>query len=102
MYILAVQHTNTFKPVQHSRQRALRAYCSNIYTVIEGSWSEVCSLSLIFRSLTTTLAAANMSQNNLSNGIERKLKFAPDYAITGEIAEKCGLGPFYDLVRYFF
>ena len=70
--------------------------------MIKGSWSEVCSLSLIFRSLPTTLAAANMSQNNLSNGIKRKLKFAPDYAITQAIAEKCGLGPFYDQVRSFF
>ena len=91
-----------FKPVQHSRQQALRAYCPNIYTVIKGSWSEVCTLSMIFRSLPTTVAAANMSQKNLSNGIKRKLKFAPDYAITQVMTKKCGLGPFYDQVRYFY
>ena len=95
-------HLNMFKPVQHSRQQVLRAYCPNIYTVIKGSWSEVCTLSLIFRSLPTTVAAANMSQKNLSNGTKRKLKFAPDYAITQERTEKCGLGPFYDQVRYFY
>ena len=95
-------HLNTFKPVQHSRKKALRAYCPNIYTVIKGSCSEVCTMSLIFRSLSTTLTAANMSQKNLSNGIKRNLKFAPDYAINQAMTEKCGLGPFYDQVRYFY
>ena len=30
---LPIQPINVVKPVQQSRQQALRAYCSNIYTV---------------------------------------------------------------------
>ena len=67
--------------------------------LLRGSWSEVFTLSIIFRSLPTTVAAASLAAREVSSGNKRKLKFAPDYAMTQNIANKCGLQAFYEQVR---
>ena len=66
--------------------------------LLRGSWSEVFTLSIIFRSLPTTVAAASLAAREVSSGNKRKLKFAPDYAMTQNIANKCGLQAFYEQV----
>ena len=66
--------------------------------LLRGSWSEVLTLSLVFRSLPTTVAAANLAAKDASVGLKRKLKFAPDYAITQAMALQCGLQNLYDQV----
>jgi estrogen-related receptor ERR len=64
--------------------------------LLRGSWSEVFTLSILFRSLPTTVAAAGLAAKEVSNGVKRKLKFAPDYAMTQTIANQCGLQAFYE------
>ena len=66
--------------------------------LLRGSWSEVFTLSILFRSLPTTVAAAGLAAKEVSNGVKRKLKFAPDYAMTQTIANQCGLQAFYEQV----
>ena len=66
--------------------------------LLRGSWSEVFTLSIIFRSLPTTVAAASLAAREVSSGNKRKLKFAPDYAMTQNTANKCGLQAFYEQV----
>ena len=39
--VLPNRPTNQFKLVQQSRQQALRAYCTNIYTVVKGAQAVV-------------------------------------------------------------
>ena len=67
--------------------------------LLRGSWSEVFTLSILFRSLPTTVAAAGLAAKEVSNGVKRKLKFAPDYAMTQTIANQCGLQAFYEQVH---
>ena len=70
--------------------------------LLQGSWSEVLILSLVFRSLPTTVAAASVAaKEKASNGGVKKwrLKFAPDFAINEDTALHCGLEDFYAHVR---
>ena len=70
--------------------------------LLQGSWSEVLILSLVFRSLPTTVAAASVAaKEKASNGGVKKwrLKFAPDFAINEDTALNCGLEDFYSHVR---
>lgn len=64
--------------------------------LLRASWSEVLTLSLVFRSLPTTVAAANLAAKESSAGLRRKLKFAPDYSLTASMAVECGLSDFYE------
>ena len=68
--------------------------------LLRGSWSEVFTLSILFRSLPTTVAAAGLAAKEVSNGVKRKLKFAPDYSMTQTIANQCGLQAFYEQVHF--
>jgi len=66
--------------------------------LLQGSWSEVLILSLVFRSLPTTVAAASVAaKEKASNGGVKKwrLKFAPDFALNEKLAFDSGLEDFY-------
>lgn len=67
--------------------------------LLQASWSEVMTLSLVFRSLPTSVAAANVAAKEAANGLKRKLKFAPDFALTEDMAMDCGLEDFYQHVN---
>ena len=70
--------------------------------LLQGSWSEVLILSLVFRSLPTTVAAASVAaKEKASNGGVKKwrLKFAPDFALNENSAFDSGLQDFYLHVR---
>ena len=67
--------------------------------LLKGSWSEVFTLSTLFRSLPTTVAAANLAAREVSTGVKRKLQFAPDYEMTQSNAIQCGLQGFYEQVQ---
>lgn len=64
--------------------------------LLRGSWSEVLTLAVVFRSLPTTVAAANVAAKEASAGIKRKLKFAPDLALSEKMAVEVGLADFYE------
>lgn len=64
--------------------------------LLQGSWSEVLTLNLVFRSLPTSVAAATSASKDASAGITRKLQFAPDMVISEAIAAECGLKDFYN------
>ena len=71
--------------------------------LLQGSWSEVLILSLVFRSLPTTVAAASVAaKEKASNGGVKKwrLKFAPDFALNENLAFDSGLQDFYSHVRH--
>ena len=72
--------------------------------LLQGSWSEVLILSLVFRSLPTTVAAASVAaKEKASNGGVKKwrLKFAPDFALNEKLAFDSGLEDFYSHVRHY-
>jgi estrogen-related receptor ERR len=64
--------------------------------LLQGSWSEVLTLSLIFRTLPTTVAAATASAKESEAGLRRRLKFAPDFALTEAMALQIDLEEFYN------
>ena len=71
--------------------------------LLQGSWSEVLILSLVFRSLPTTVAAASVAaKEKASNGGVKKwkLKFAPDFALNENMATDSGLEEFYSHVSF--
>ena len=70
--------------------------------LLQGSWSEVLTLSLIFRTLPTTVAAASASAKESEAGLRRRLKFAPDFALTEAMALQIDLEEFYNHVSFHF
>lgn len=66
--------------------------------LLQGSWSEVLTLSLVFRSLPNSVAAANIASKEASSGLKRRLKFAPDLSINESTAVEAGLDDFYNHV----
>ena len=71
--------------------------------LLQGSWSEVLTLSLIFRTLPTTVAAATASaKESEAGGLRRRLKFAPDFALTEAMALQIDLEEFYNHVSFIF
>ena len=70
--------------------------------LLQGSWSEVLTLSLIFRTLPTTVAAASASAKESEAGLRRRLKFAPDFALTEAMALQIDLEEFYNHVSFTF
>merc|ERR1712012_980082 len=65
--------------------------------LLQGSWSEVLTLSLVFRTLPTSVAAANAAAKDTEAGglLKRRLKFAPDFALTEAMALQIDLEEFY-------
>ena len=68
--------------------------------LLQGSWSEVLTLSLVFRSLPSTVAAANASAKETEAGLKRRLKFAPDFALTEAMALQIDMEEFYNHVSF--
>ena len=66
--------------------------------LLQGSWSEVLTLSLVFRSLPSTVAAANASVKETEAGLKRRLKFAPDFTLTEAMALQIDMEEFYNHV----
>ena len=65
--------------------------------LLQGSWSEVLTLSLVFRTLPTSVAAANAAAKDTEAGglLKRRLKFAPDFALTEAMALQIDLEEFH-------
>ena len=68
--------------------------------LLRNDWSEVLTLSLVFRSLPSTVAAgaAHDKESATMGSIKRQLKFAPDYTLNDKTATRIGLTDFYEQV----
>ena len=63
--------------------------------LLQGSWSEVLTLSLVFGTMPTTVGAANAMAKETKDGHKQKLKFAPDFALSEAMALQINLEEFY-------
>ena len=63
--------------------------------LLQGSWSEILTLSLVFGTMPTTVGAANAVAKKTKAGLKQKLKFAPDFALSEAMALQINLEEFY-------
>ena len=66
--------------------------------LLQRSWSDVLTLSMVFRTLPTSVAAASAFAKESEAGNKWRLKLAPDFLLTETLAKQIELDEFYHLV----